>query len=128
MLMKKIFLRNSLKEKLNDNDLTVEVKKGKVIVDTTVSGKTKTYIFKSSTGETYEYIDPFNYGEYTKENIPIGYDISIGSENFRVFYNQNGIIKAMPWYNIELKIDNPKQSSTAGGGTVGSGIVSDIIE
>ena len=26
-----------------------------------------------------------------------------------MFYHQNGVIKAMPFYNIELKLDNPKQ-------------------
>ena len=94
------FLTNSLKEKLSNNDLTVKVKNGKITVNMTIKGETKTYIYKSKTGQSYEYIDPFDYGEYTKENIPEGKDITLGTEKFRVFYNKNGVIKAMPYYNL----------------------------
>lgn len=74
----------------------------------------KTYIYKANTGEAYEYVDQFNYKGKEKKDLVPGDDISIGTENFRVFYNKDGVIKAMPWYNIELKLDNPKQSETAG--------------
>ena len=65
------FLTNSLKGKLNDNTLTAKVKNGKITVNTTLKDEPKTYIFKSSLGKAYEYKDPFDYGEYTKENIPL---------------------------------------------------------
>ena len=45
------FLTNSLREKLNDNNLTVKVKNGKVTLKTKIKGETKTYIYKSNTGE-----------------------------------------------------------------------------
>ena len=113
------FMTNSLKKTFgNDNIASVKVKNGKVTVNMTVKGEPKTYIYKSKTGESYEYIDPFDYGEYTKENIPAGKDIQLGSEKFRIFYNQNGVIKAMPWYNITLPNDLennlPIQSLNAG--------------
>ena len=57
-------------------------------------------MYKATTGEACEYKAPFDYGEYTKENIPIGKDITLGGENFRVFYNKDGLIKAMPFYNL----------------------------
>ena len=109
-----LFIRDSLKEKLKDESLSVKVKNGKVTVNTLVKGENKTYIFKVSSGEAYEYKDPFDYGTKTKETLVPGDDITLGTEKFRVFYNQDGVIKAMPWYNIELKTDNPKQSISAG--------------
>ena len=47
-----------------------------------------------------KYVDPFDYGEYTKETIPVGADITLDTEKFRVFYHKNGVIKAMPHYNL----------------------------
>lgn len=55
-----------------------------------------------------------NYGSKTKETIEPGDDITIGgTEKFKVFSVGAEGIKAMPYYNIELKLDNPKQSSIA---------------
>lgn len=84
-----------------------------------VTNNPKTYIYKSNTGEAYEYLDPFDYKGKEKKDLVPGDDISIGTENFRVFYNQDGIIKAMPWYNItlpsNLKEELPAQNSQFSG-------------
>ena len=109
------FLTNNLREKLNDNNLTVKVKNGKVTVNMKVKGEPKTYIYKLNTGESYEYIDPFDYKGKAKKDLVLGDDIMLGTENFRVLSNENGIIKAIPWYNIETKLDNPKQKANVVG-------------
>ncbi len=95
-------IENNLKTSYGDSVTKVRVKNEKVTVDMKINNIDKTYIYKSSTGEAYEYKDPFNYGTKTKETLVPGDDISIENENFRVFYNQDGVIKAMPWYNITL--------------------------
>ena len=93
-------IEDNLKLTYGDNIQKVKVKNEKVTVNMTVSGELKTYIFKSTTGDAYEYVDPFNYGEKTKKTVVPGDDIILGTEKFRVFYNQDGVIKAMPWYNL----------------------------
>ena len=112
------FIRDSLREKLNDSNLTVKAKEDKLTVKTTIKGEPKIYVFKSNTGELYEYKDPFDYGGKTKETLVPGDDITLGTEKFRVFYNQDGVIKAMSWYNItlpsNLEIELPIQSLEAG--------------
>lgn len=80
----------------------VKVKNEKVTVDMKINNVDKIYIYKVNTGEAYEYKDPFNYGTKTKETLVPGDDITLGTEKFRVFYNQNGVIKAMPWYNLVI--------------------------
>jgi len=54
-----------------------------------------------------------NYGEKTEETIEGGDDITIGIEKFKVLKNENGIIIAIPYYNITLNILDPVQSSSA---------------
>lgn len=83
-----------------------------------VNNNPKTYIYKSNTGEAYEYIDIIDYKGKDKKDLVPGDDISIGTENFRVFYNKDGVIKAMPFYNItlpsNLEEELPIQSFNAG--------------
>lgn len=55
-----------------------------------------------------------NYGEKTNETIAVGDDITIGSEKFKVVIKTSNKITAIPYYNIELKTSNPKQSNEAG--------------
>ena len=50
-----------LKETFEDENLTVKVNNGKVIVNTTVKDEPKTYIYKLNTGEVYESKDPSEY-------------------------------------------------------------------
>lgn len=103
------FLTNSLKEKLNDNNLTVKVKNGKVTVNMTVKGEPKTYKYNSSTGRAF--LDIINYGNKTEETVNAGDDIFIGTEKFRVFYNKDGVIKAMPFFNLKLDSSPMRQAT-----------------
>lgn len=107
-------ISNNLKKIYGNDVKSVNLKNENVVINMQLNGNTKTYIYKTVTGIACEYVDPFDYGEYTKSNIPIGADITLDTEKFRVFSNENGVIEAMPFYNIELKLDNPKQSQTAG--------------
>ena len=70
----------------------------------TVKGEPKTYKYNSSTGKVF--LDVINYGSKTEETVEPGDDISISTENFKVFYNQNCVIKAMPHYSLVLTTDN----------------------
>lgn len=63
--------------------------------------------------------DGFNYGEgKTKATVAPGNEITITegavTERFTVISNKNGIILAMPRYNITLTENHPVQSSSAG--------------
>lgn len=113
-------IEDSLKSIYGDSVTNVKVRNEKVTVNINVNNVSKTYIYKATTGEAFEYVDLFDYQGKAKKDLVPGDDISIGTENFRVFYNQEGLIKAMPWYNIELKLDNPKQSQRAGTSTFSS--------
>ena len=105
---------DSLKYTYGDNIIEVKVKNEKVTVNMKVNNIPKTYIYKANTDEIYEYVDLFDYkGKQKKELLP-GDDITLGTEKFRVFYNKDDEIKVVPWYNIETKLDTPKQSETAG--------------
>ena len=80
----------------NDNVSDVSISAGKLTA--TINGKK--YEYDSGTGAGGEWKDPINYGEYTKETIPAGADITIKTEKFKVISNSNGEIKAMPYYNL----------------------------
>ena len=90
---------------------TAELSDGKLIVS--INGKE--YQYDTKTGKSGEYINPINYGTKTKSTIEPGDDITIGeTEKFKVFSVLNGVIKAIPYYNITLTTNNPIQSSSAG--------------
>lgn len=62
-------------------------------------------------------MDPFNYGNKTKETIAKGDEITLTkgtiTESFTVLSNSNEKITAIPKYNITLTENYPVQSSTA---------------
>lgn len=64
----------------------------------------KKYIFDPATAKAEEFNDPFNYGTKTKETVVAGDVISVKKdsieENFTVVSNKNGVIVAMPHYNL----------------------------
>lgn len=75
----------------------------------------KIYDYNISTGKVGEhiYVDPFNYGTKTRQTVDIGNKISLDTEEFMVIAKPNGKLMLMPYYNIELKTNNPKQSDSA---------------
>ena len=92
------------------NETTATIGNGKL--KAIINGKT--YQYNSKTGIVEEYKDPFDYGTKDKDTIASGDDITLGTEKFKVFAVTNKEIKAMPYYNIELKIDNPIQNTNTG--------------
>lgn len=100
-----------IQEKLQEvfgNETTATIKNGKLKV--TINGKI--YQYNIETGVLEEYKDSFDYGEKDKETLVAGDDITLGTEKFKVFSVTATEIKAMPYYNVELKTDNPKQTTT----------------
>lgn len=104
-------IADSLKQTYGNNITKVKVKNEKVTVNMNINNVKKTYKYNAKTAKAYEYIDPFNYGTKTIETLMPGDDISLGTEKFRVFYNKDGIIKAMPFYNLKLD-SNPIRQAT----------------
>ena len=94
------FIEDRLKEAFEDENLTVNTKNDKVVVNTIVNSEPKIFIYKPNTGESYEYIDPFDYGTKTRETLAPGDDITLGTEKFMVFSKTDTEIKAMPYYNL----------------------------
>ena len=93
-------IEDCLKLSYGDNITNVKVKNEKVTVNMLVNTQAKIYIYKANTGEAYEYVDVIDYKGKTRETLFPGDDISIGTEKFRVFYNKDGLLKAMPWYSL----------------------------
>ena len=74
--------------------------------------------------DTYEtlrdYVGGINYGQYTKDTIPKGADLTIGTEKFKVLSNSNGILKAIPYYNLVLTSNPIKQATDQTASTAGT--------
>ena len=79
------------------------------VINATIDGKT--YQSEHISGANNN--DSINYGAKTKETISVGDDITIGTERFKVARKTSNKIYAIPYYNIELKTDNPKQSASS---------------
>ena len=111
-------IKDNLKSTYGEKITKVKVKNEKVTVNILVNTQPKTFIYKANTGETFEYIDTIDYKGKDKNDLVPGDDISIVTENFRVFYNKDDVIKAMPLYNItlpsNLEEELPIQSFNAG--------------
>ena len=89
----------------SENIKYIKERIGFITVKISNNGEIFRYRYNANTGTVNNIeIKPnaINYGNKTVETIEPGDDISIGTEIFRVFYNENGIIKAMPFYNITL--------------------------
>ena len=114
----KKIIEDNLKSTYGDGITNVKVNNEKVIVNMNINNVDKIYIYKLDTGEAFEYNDLFDYKGKNKKDLAPGNDISLGTENFRVFYNKDDVIKAMPWYNItlpsNLETDLPIQSLDTG--------------
>lgn len=63
--------------------------------------------------EAIQYFNGETNNKKDKKEVQPGDTIKIGTEKFMVFSKTTTEIKAMPYYNIELKLDNPKQSESA---------------
>ena len=105
-----INIENKLKEIFgseNVSDVTFINNKLKAIINN------KKFKYDITTGKV-RIIKEIDYGDKTKETVAKDDDIQLGTEKFKVISNSNGVIKAMPYYNIEIKLNNPIQSSSAG--------------
>ena len=106
-------MQSDLRSVFDDNTINVTESSEGPIVALKLKGENKKYIYNKSTNlvENKSVID---FVGKTKDTIEVGDDIIIETERFRVGIKTTNKIIAIPYYNIELKTDNPKQSIDAG--------------
>ncbi len=107
------YLKEQLEKTYGEGNVDIISQEESIILKVIENGESKFYEYNPSTGISKELQKGINYNGKTASEIQPGDDITIVTEKFKVFSTDNGVIKAMPYYNITLT-DNPVQSKSAG--------------
>ena len=107
----KNFMEKRLKTALNNNNVSVTENNLFFTITVIYSGKTIVIKYDANTGKTGKYSNVFDFGSYTQNNIPEGETITLGTEKFMVLSNKNGVIQAVPYYNLKLNTTPIRQAT-----------------
>ena len=107
------YLKEQLEKTYGEGNVDIISSEESIVLKIIENGESKFYEYNPSTGISKELQKGINYNGKTASEIRPGDDITIVTEKFKVFSTNNGVIKAMPYYNITLT-DTPVQSKSAG--------------
>ncbi len=107
------YLKQELEKIYGDRNVDIISQEDSIVLKVIENGEAKFYEYNPNTDISRELKKGINYNGKKISEIRSGDNITIVTENFKVFGIKNKKIKAMPYYNITLT-DNPVQSKNAG--------------